>query len=276
MAIESLKKHMVIAPLICNNITFWLYTGSKQKGCLGCLGGEREERQESSSSRRTQNNTGGTDKEEEEEREREQKERGIGKEQEQESRRELKDCWAAAITTSSAGCFWFGEKQFRFHVRSRYSNPWRLWCVFCCYRPPPRRLCFVLFLFLFCFFGVFGPSFVSCIVVVFIGDLWLGLHTHTHTQIDRLSVCALKRWWKPVRFVCFLVSPGKRSKLHCCVVFWIAVFQWKGALWSWLSLLAFAALSVYGFSFSSRFSLESCFLLHQKSFWLEAADWLTQ
>jgi len=92
MAIESLKKHMVIAPLICNNITFWLYTGSKQKGCLGCLGGEREERQESSSSRRTQNNTGGTDKEEEEEREREQKERGIGKEQEQESRRELKDC----------------------------------------------------------------------------------------------------------------------------------------------------------------------------------------
>jgi hypothetical protein len=95
-------------------------------------------------------------------------------------------------------------------------------------------------------------------------------------EIDWLSLCALKRWWKPVRFVCFLVSPGKRSKLHCCVVFWIAVSQWKGALWSRLSLLAFAALSVYGFSFSSRFSLQSCFLLRQKSFWLEAADRPTQ
>jgi hypothetical protein len=77
--------------------------------------------------------------------------------------------------------------------------------------------------------------------------LWLGLERER--EIDWLSVCALKRWWKPVRFVCFLVSPGKRSKLHCCVVFCIAVFQWNGALWSWLSLLAFAALSVYGFFF---------------------------
>jgi hypothetical protein len=34
---------------------------------------------------------------------------------------------------------------------------------------------FVLFLFLFCFFGLFGPCFVSCIVVVFFGDLCLGL-----------------------------------------------------------------------------------------------------
>jgi hypothetical protein len=36
--------------------------------------------------------------------------------------------------------------------------------------------CFVLFFIFWCsFFGLFGPSFVSCIVVVFIGDLWLGL-----------------------------------------------------------------------------------------------------
>jgi hypothetical protein len=42
-----------------------------------------------------------------------------------------------------------------------------------------------LFLFLFCFFGLFGPCFVSCIVVVFIGDLWLGLERETDSLCVR-------------------------------------------------------------------------------------------
>jgi hypothetical protein len=47
---------------------------------------------------------------------------------------------------------------------------------------------FVLFLFLFCFFGLFGPSFVSCIVV-FIGDLWLGLSRERERERLTDSLC---------------------------------------------------------------------------------------
>jgi hypothetical protein len=44
--------------------------------------------------------------------------------------------------------------------------------------------CFFFF-FWWSFLGLFGPSFVSCIVVFFIGDLWLGLSRERERERER-------------------------------------------------------------------------------------------